>query len=131
MKIDYDIELIIDSYRNNTNSEAMKQLKSKMEAFEDLKRYKLKNEKLTNKLEKTMNEINMIKAENTLKGDNASTDKSVLKLEISNLKSEMKEKEKQYKEELKSIRLDKKKEIDKYVKNSSEIVEKNTTESSK
>ena len=67
MKIDYDIELIIDSYRNNTNSEAMKQLKSKMEAFEDLKRYKLKNEKLTNKLEKTMNEINMIKAENTLK----------------------------------------------------------------
>ena len=52
-------------------------------------------------------------------------------VEISNLKTEMKEKEKQYKEELKSIRLDKKKEIDKYVKNSSEIVEKNTTESSK
>lgn len=102
-----------------------------MEAFEDLKRYKLKNEKLTNKLEKTMNEINMTKAEYTLKGDNASTDKSVLKLEISNLKTEMKEKEKQYKDELKSIRLDKKKEIDKYVKNSSEIVEKNTTESSK
>ena len=40
-----------------------------------------------------MNETKMIRSLNTLKGDNASTDISVLRLEISILKTKMKKKE--------------------------------------
>lgn len=91
----------------------MKQLKNKMDAFEELKRYKLKNEKLQNKLDKSLNETRMISAENTLKSDKTSTEFTVLKMEINDLKKELKEKDKKYKEDIESIRLEKKREIDK------------------
>lgn len=84
-----------------------------MDAFEELKRYKLKNEKLQNKLDKSLNETRMISAENTLKSDKTSTEFTVLKMEINDLKKELKEKDKKYKEDIESIRLEKKREIDK------------------
>lgn len=78
-----------------------------------------------------MNETNMIKAENTIKNDKSSTEFTILKMEINNLKKEMKDKETAYQNEIKLIRQEKNKEIDKYIKNSTEIVEKNANESTK
>lgn len=60
-----------------------------------------------------MNETNMIKAENTYKNDKSSTEFTMLKMEINNLKKEMKEKETAYQNEIKLIRQEKNKEIDK------------------
>lgn len=73
----------------------------------------------------------MIKAENTIKNDKSSTEFTILKMEINNLKKEMKDKETAYQNEIKLIRQEKNKEIDKYIKNSTEIVEKNANESTK
>lgn len=64
-----------------------------MEAFDELKRQKLKGDKLQGKLDKSLNEINMIKAENNIKNDKSSTEYTVLKIEINNLKKEIKEKD--------------------------------------
>jgi len=94
LKLDYDLELVIDSFRNNTNSEAMKQLNNKIQAFEELKRYKLKSDKLQGKLDKILAETNMVKAETAQKNDKNSSEFTVLKLEISRLKNEMEQKEK-------------------------------------
>jgi len=60
-----------------------------------------------------MNETNMIKAETTYKNDKSSTEFTMLKMEINNLKKEMKEKETAYQNEIKLIRQEKNKEIDK------------------
>ena len=109
----------------------MKQLKNKMDVFEELKRYKLKNDKLQGKLDKSMSETRMMSAENSLKSDKSSAEFTALKMELNNLKKELKDKEKQYKQDIESIRIEKKNEIDKYIRNSSEIVEKNTSESTK
>lgn len=64
-----------------------------MEAQEELKRYKLKTDKLQSKLDKSMNETSMIKAETTMKNDKSSTDCTMLKMEINTLKKEIKDKD--------------------------------------
>jgi len=53
----------------------------------------LKGDKLQGKLDKSLNEINMIKAENNIKNYKSSTEYTVLKIEINNLKKEIKEKD--------------------------------------
>lgn len=53
----------------------------------------MKTDKLQSKLDKSMNETSMIKAETTMKNDKSSTDCTMLKMEINTLKKEIKDKD--------------------------------------
>lgn len=53
----------------------------------------MKTDKLQSKLDKSMNETSMIKAETTIKNDKSSTEFTMLKMEINTLKKEIKDKD--------------------------------------
>jgi len=85
LKIDEDIEQVIDALRGNTQSESLNVIKSRLNAAEELKHLKLKCKNISVKMEEYKTKLELNKNELKLKEDKFQSEMTQLRKQLHEL----------------------------------------------